>query len=197
MLHGTEEEGTFHVENFHAFRDVQLGGRAVSIIFLIIFQQFVFDGGNIADLGHAAHEEQGGQHHAYFHGYNEVHKHGQQEGDYQHRRILPGPFQQTAERVYFTHVVAHYRQNARQDSQGNLLGIVGKGHQNGQQGQGVNHTGNRAFSSSLDVSGGAGNGSGGRNAAKQGGSDVADTLCNQLHVGLVAPSGHAVRYGGA
>ena len=33
LLHGTEEEGTFHVENFHTFRDVQLGGGAVSIIF--------------------------------------------------------------------------------------------------------------------------------------------------------------------
>ena len=197
LFHGAEKEGALHVKNFHAFRNAEFGRRTVFVVFLVVVQQLVFNGGNVADLGHAAHEEQGGEHHTHLHGHDQVHKDGQQEGDYQHRRILPRPFQQAAERVHFAHVVAHHRQDARQHGQGNLLRVLGKGHQDGKKGHRVNHAGNRAFGPRLDVGSGAGDGPGGRNAAEQGGPDVADSLGNEFHIGFVASSRHAVRHGGA
>ena len=61
----------------------------------------------------------------------------------------------------------------------------------------MDHPGNRAFCPRLDVGSRAGNCSGGRNAAEQGGADVADALGDKFHVRFVPSARHAVRDGRA
>ena len=61
----------------------------------------------------------------------------------------------------------------------------------------MNDSGDRSAPAAFDVGRGARDRAGGRNAAEQHGTDVADPLCGQLGIGAVAAAGHAVRDGRA
>jgi pyruvate/2-oxoglutarate dehydrogenase complex dihydrolipoamide acyltransferase (E2) component len=57
----------------------------------------------------------------------------------------------------------------------------------------VDHSGDGGARAGADVGCGAGDGSGGGDAAEEGRDEVGDALRDQLHVGVVAVAGHAVR----
>ena len=90
------------------------------------------------------------------------------------------------------HVPAHYHQNTGQSGQRHHGGILPGQHQDKQQGNGVNDTGNGGLATGADVRGRAGDGSGGRNATEKGRGHIAHALADKLGVRVVARTGHTI-----
>ena len=90
------------------------------------------------------------------------------------------------------HIICHHKQNCRNGGHGDPCRKGHQHHKDQHQHQCVYHTGNRAAAAVFDVGGGSGNGTGGGNAAEEGGTDISHALGHQFHVGIVPGTHHAV-----
>ena len=108
------------------------------------------------------------QNHADVHRHHQIRDDGEGEGDQQDRDIrarrLPDHAQEAAR---LAHVPRHQKQDRGQRRQRHLAGIGCQHQQDQQQGDAVDHAGQRRGAAVLDVGGGAGDRTGGGDAAEQ------------------------------
>ena len=137
---------------------------------------------HIRDLGHALHEQEGGQHHADLQRDGEIDGDGQNERAQQHHYVGPRRPQMRLKTAPLRHMIGDEHQDARQGGQGDQRGPLADEKGNEQQHDRVNHAGDRCAAAALDVGGRTRDGTRGRDATEHRRHHVRDALCDQFHV---------------
>ena len=191
----SEKEGPVDLVNLDSFRDDEVF-RAQRDAGVGVRIDLVFQYGDVRRFGHAAHEQQAGDHQSDLDGDGQVEQDGQQERDQQHGYVRFRVRHQRPERSPFAHVVGDDHQDSGQAGHRDVPGQRAETQQDQQQYRGVDQSRDRRFSAVVDVGHRAGDGSGCRNTAEKRRDDVGGALCDQLLIRIVFVSGYAVGDGG-
>ena len=97
----------------------------------------------------------------------------------------------------FAHLVADHHEDGGEHGERDEPRQRRGEEEDGEQGERVDNAGDGRFCAGADVGGGAGDGPGGGESAKERREDIGDTLRDQFHSGIVAVAAHAVGDDGA
>ena len=155
----------------------------------------VLDNGDFRRFHHTLDEQSGSYNKANLYGNRQVEDNGQEEGDEQHGHVALGILEESAERAPATHVVADHHEHSRQRSHRNVLGQGHQHQQDEQQHHGMDDTRHRCAAAIVDIRHGTGNGTRGRNTAKERRDEVGHTLRHEFGVAVVAVANHTIGHG--
>ena len=189
-LGGAEEERAADLVDLHAVGDRPTAhGIGVGLEVVFGIRELVCEHVDVRDLGHAAHEEERGQHHPDLDRYREIHEHGEQ---YRHV-ALRGP-ELGSEGAPLAHVERDDDEDGRERGERHQPHPAAEEQRDEEQRHGMRHPRHGRAAAVLDVRRGPGDGARRRHAAEDRRHDVGDPLGHELHVGAVAAADHAVRH---
>ena len=156
----------------------------------------VLDNGDFRGFHHTLDEQCRSDDQTNLYGNRQVEDNGQEEGDEQHGHVALGILEESAERAPATHVVADHDKHCRQRSHGDVLGQGHQHQQDEQQHHGMDDTRHRRAAAIVDIRHGTGNGTRGRNTAKERRDKVGHALGHEFGVAVVAVANHTISHGG-
>ena len=146
----------------------------------------------LVTVGHAADEEERGEHHADGDRNRQVDEHGEAERREQNGDVALWRAQLAAKGSPFTHVVRNDDEDRRKRRKWNQRSVATEEERDEQQRERVGDAGDRRSSAVLDVRRRSRDRAGGRNAAEERRCHVGDTLRNQFHVRAMTAADHPV-----
>ncbi len=159
---------------------------------LILRHVLVLPAPHLRLVAHALHEQQCRQQHPHLDGHHQIEDDRQQKRQHQHQNVaLGGALAEPHKGTPLTHIIRHAEQDGGDAGHRDQRGVGHQHHQHQHQHGGVDHPRHRR---GLDVGGGAGDRPRSGDTAEQRGAYVADTLRDQLRVGVVVRRHHAVRH---
>ena len=195
LITGTEEVGTVDLVDLYALRNGEVFKVAqLEVAFLLGRVDLVADDLDIGRLSHTTHEEQTGADKSHLDGNGKVEDDCQQERHPEDNDIALGVLHNAGERTPSAHAIAHDDEYTSQTGHRDILRQRHEKEEDEQQYSSMDDTGYRRTSAIIDVGHGAGNGTCGRNTAKEWRGQVGHTLGYQLGIRRMAGAYDTVGY---
>ncbi len=188
-VHHAEEERSGYGINENPFRQIVL----IDKTFVKITHDFVFfQRFNGTHHAHTAHKEQGSQKNPDIHGNGQIDKNGQQKRQKHDGPVGFGTPQNIFDCIDFKHAIGSDDHDGGKAGKGDCGSEGRKPKHKGEHSKAMDDGGNGASRTAADIGCGSCDSAGCGNAAEQRTRDIAGTLRDKFHIGIVPVPCHAV-----